>query len=50
MSKIDTTVQCNEEVFPTSDISDEALETAAGAEAVANYTYHGCTYNYCPGY
>lgn len=50
MSKIDRTVQRNEEEFPNFDVSDESLEAAAGTEAVANYTYHGCTYNYCPGY
>ncbi len=51
MSKSDRTIQCNEEEFPNFDVSDEAIEAAAGAEAMVHYTYYNCTgYGYCPGY
>jgi hypothetical protein len=51
MSTIDSTMQRIEEELPNFDVSDEALEGAAGAEAIAGYTYYGCTaYSYCPGY
>jgi hypothetical protein len=51
MSKIDRTIQRNEEELLNFDISDDALEGAAGADAIVDYTYYGCTsYSYCPGY
>ena len=50
MSKIDSTIQGNEEQFPSFDVSDEALEGAVDADALADYTHYGCTYGYCPGY
>jgi hypothetical protein len=51
MSKIDRTIQRNEDEFPNFDVSDQALEDAAGAETMAKYTYYNCTgYGYCPGY
>jgi len=51
MSNIHGTIECNEEAFPSFDVSDEAVERAAGDEAVVNYTYYNCTgYGYCPGY
>jgi hypothetical protein len=50
MNKIDRTIRRDDDDFPSFDVSDQALEDAAGAEAIANYTYYGCTYNYCPGY
>ena len=34
----------------TYDVSDEALETAAGAEKSANYTLGACSgFSVCPG-
>jgi hypothetical protein len=50
MSKIDRTIQRNDEECLTFDVSDEALETAASTETIANYTYHSCTFYYCGGY
>jgi len=51
MSKIDSTIQRSEEEFPNFDLSDQALEDAAGAEPMVSYTYYNCTgYGYCPGY
>jgi hypothetical protein len=51
MNTMDRAIQRNEEELPNFDISDEALESAAGADAVADYTHYGCTaYSYCPGY
>jgi hypothetical protein len=50
VTKIDTKIQRSEDEFPTFDISDEALESAEGTEALAGYTHYGCTYGYCPGY
>ena len=49
--KTDTTIQRSEEEFPNFDVSDEAVERAAGEEALADYSYYNCTgYGYCPGY
>jgi hypothetical protein len=40
--------QVDEEIL-TSDVSDEALETAAGSEKSANYTLGACTgFSVCP--
>ncbi len=50
MSTIDISVQRSDDDFPTFDLSDEALESAEGTEALAGYTHYGCTYGYCPGY
>jgi hypothetical protein len=51
MNKIEMTNQRNVEEFPIFDVSDQALEDAAGAETMVNYTYYNCTgYGYCPGY
>jgi hypothetical protein len=50
MNRVDSTIQRNEEEFPSFEVSDEVLEGAAGADAFADYTYYNCTYGYCPGY
>jgi hypothetical protein len=51
MSKIDSTTQRTEDDFSDFDLSDQALEDAAGAEPMLSYTYYNCTgYGYCPGY
>lgn len=50
MNKIESAIQNNEEDFPHFELSDEALESAEGSEALAGYTHYGCTYGYCPGY
>ena len=51
MNTIDRTIHRNEEEFPSFDVTDEALEGAAAAEAIANFTYPGCTaLTYCPEY
>jgi hypothetical protein len=50
MSQVDNTIGRHDEEFPSFDVSDEALESAEGTEALANFTYYGCTYNYCGGY
>lgn len=50
MSKTDGTTQLVEEGFPSFDLSDEALEGAMNADAIADYTHYGCTYGYCPQY
>ena len=52
MSKIDTSIQRNEDEFPNFDVSDDVLEGSACVEApLVEYTHYGCTYyGYCPGY
>ena len=50
MNQVDSNIQRSEEEFPSFEVSDEALEGAAGADALADYTHYGCTYGYCPGY
>ncbi|MET0537700.1 MAG: hypothetical protein ABWZ64_07045 [Xanthobacteraceae bacterium] len=50
MSQVDSTLGRNDEEFLNFAVSDEALESAEGTEALANYTYYGCTYQYCGGY
>ena len=50
MNKIDTSVQRKEEELLNFDFSDEAIEAAAGEDALAGYTQYGCTYGYCPSY
>ncbi|MFZ0064639.1 MAG: hypothetical protein WAK90_00570 [Pseudolabrys sp.] len=45
----DTTLDQSEEIF-CYEISDEALEIAAGANRAANYTFFYCTaLDLCPG-
>ena len=50
MSKIDSTIQRNDEEFLNYEVSDQALEAAVDADGLADYTYYGCTYGYCPSY
>jgi hypothetical protein len=50
MDKSESTIRLSDEEFINYDVSDEALESAEGTEAVADYTHYGCTYGYCPGY
>jgi hypothetical protein len=51
MNTLDGTTQRNDDEDPNFDVSDEALEGAADAEAIASYTYPGCTaLTYCPEY
>ena len=51
MNEIDRTVQSIEEEFPNFDVSDDAVEGAAGAEPFVAYTFYHCTgYGYCPSY
>ena len=48
----DTTIGLdqNEEEILTYEVSDEALETAAGVDKSANYTLGGCSgLSVCPG-
>ena len=50
MNKIDSSVQRQEDELLNFDFSDEAIEAAAGEDALAGYTQYGCTYGYCPSY
>lgn len=50
MNTIDSSVQLAEEELLNFGFSDEAIEAAAGEDALAGYTHYGCTYGYCPGY
>jgi len=46
---IDTTMKTEQEVL-SFDVSDEALESAAGTTEYANYTLGACTgLSVCPG-
>ena len=48
MSKM--TIDQNEEKLLTYEVSDEALETAAGKEIAGNFTLGACTgLSECPG-
>ena len=44
----DTTLDQSEEIF-CYEISDEALEIAAGANRAANYTFFCTALDLCPG-
>jgi hypothetical protein len=51
MKTIDQTFHSGVDEFATLDVSDEALESAVGIEAIASFTYAGCTaVTYCPEY
>ena len=43
MNTIDQTFHGVENEFPTFDVTDEALESAAGTEAIENFTQGVCT-------
>ena len=50
MSETTIGLDQNEEEILTYEVSDEALETAAGADKSANYTLGGCSgLSVCPG-
>jgi hypothetical protein len=50
MSETRNGLDQNEEEILTCDISDEALERAAGTDKSANYTLGGCSgLSVCPG-
>ncbi len=38
MNQVNSTIQCHEEEFPSFEVSDEALEGAAGADALGGTT------------
>ena len=51
MNTIDQTFHCSDDEFLIFDVTDELLESTAGTEALASYTYAGCTaVTYCPEY
>ena len=51
MNTVDQTFHCIDDRVPTFDVTDEALESAAGTKVLVSYTYAGCTaVTYCPEY